>query len=69
VPLVHGGPEEGPTLEVFVREVVQPTLPPSRNRPVLLYLQGQSRAAEHDAMRTCIDFSWDQREQHVLEGR
>ena len=41
VPLVHGGPSGGETLEIFVRELVQPSLPaPRGNRPALLYLQG-----------------------------
>ena len=41
VPLVHGGPPGGEMLEVFVRELVQPSLPaPRGNRPALLYLQG-----------------------------
>lgn len=42
VPLVHGGPAGGETLEVFVRELVQPSVPPPRgSRPALLYLQGE----------------------------
>lgn len=44
VPLVHDGrPPGGETLDVFVRELVQPSLPgPHGNRPVLLYLQGEN---------------------------
>lgn len=41
VPLVHGSPAGAETLEVFVRELVQPSVPPPRgSRPALLYLQG-----------------------------
>jgi hypothetical protein len=44
VPLVHGDPPNGETLEIFVRELVQPSLPaPRGNRPALLYLQGVLR--------------------------
>jgi hypothetical protein len=44
VPLVHGDPPNGKTLEIFVRELVQPSLPaPRGNRPALLYLQGALR--------------------------
>lgn len=38
---MHGGAAGGETLDVFVRELVQPSLPaPRGNRPALLYLQG-----------------------------